>query len=194
MVISNFENSFLLYAEYHQNNANKIIYNVTTPLIILTMFILGSYTGHIIRLPFDNYFPVEFNLSGLLTLFYSIYYIYLDLDNGFKFSIILWLNQFFAYLLYVLYPEFGLYSLGTLLTSLFLQYIGYIYCEKNTPKFIDGIFQTFIIGPFAIFIVFLDNIKYKHQIEFIMKNVHSTCDLTNIKNDKNKFDLKHKNE
>jgi len=194
MVIFNFENSFLLYSEYHQNNANKIIYNVTIPLIIITMFILGSYTGPIITLPFDNYFPVEFNLSGLLTLFYSIYYIYLDLDNGFKISIILWLNQFFAYLLYILYPEYWLYSVCTLLTSLLLQYIGYIYCEKNTPKFMDGLFQTFIIGPFAIFIVFLDNIKYKHQIEFIIKNVHSTYELTNIKNDNNKFDLKHKNE
>ena len=93
------------------NEKNQLIHFICIPLIVTTISIFGCYTGELLSLPGNNYFVSELNLSALLTIFYSFYYIRFDMNLGLMMSGLLWINQIITYWLYCLFPGIWLNAL-----------------------------------------------------------------------------------
>ena len=175
------EKQYNFYSSYHKNETNKFIHMVCIPLLIFTISIFGSYTGPIATIPGDSYFISDFNLTGLLCIIYSLYYMQLNFDLGLIISIILWTNQVITYWLCRLFPNIWHHMVFVHIFSWLMQIIGHKYYELNNPAFTVSITQSVLIAPFLVFIDFLDALNYNHNLEFIQNYDKETYKIINDK-------------
>lgn len=161
---------YKFYSKYHQNIVNRAIHFICIPLLVFTIGIFGCYTGPLITLPFDNYFISEFNFTALLTIFYSAYYLALNFEAGFVMTLVLIFNQIFTYWLYYFYPQIWIKAIYLHIFSWVMQILGHVYYEKNSPAFMSGAIQSFLVAPLVVLIDSLDHIKIKYEQKYSDKH------------------------
>jgi uncharacterized membrane protein YGL010W/sterol desaturase/sphingolipid hydroxylase (fatty acid hydroxylase superfamily) len=136
----------LKYKQYHKNETNIIIHKVCVPILLISAYgILSNY-------------------ALCMNLFYTINYMIFDVFS--KKSIY---SAGFLQLLYIsslLLKEICSFDQLVVIHMLswFLQIIGHEVYEKNTPAFIDNLYDSFLFAPYFVFLeIFYSRSLIQHE-------------------------------
>ena len=123
------------YKVYHKNKINIYIHQVCIPLLLVTIYsILPLY------------------ISFIINVCYSIIYLLYDIFSAKSFYSVLYLQ--FIFLFHLIFRQiFSVYMNSIIhIISWVLQIIGHTYFEKNTPAFLDNLYDSFLFAPYFVFI------------------------------------------
>ena len=148
--IEHLESKLIFYESYHHDFYNKLIHVVFVPLLLYTGIAIVNYYSEI--------------LAIIGSLFYSVYYCYLDLFGGISYSAII----------YYMYQKREAYDFLTIVYFHIFSWIVQIFSHKNfeqrAPAFLDGIFTSLTIAPIYIWLELLSLVGYKKKF---IKNIYN---------------------
>ena len=163
-VTKRLQKKYEFYANYHRNPINKFIHFICIPSICFSLFILLNYIPleiditKIINDNTTNYLEditipkcsLVLRLSSLLYIFYFIYYCYLTpclglIANIFYFAVLFGANYFYCKIEYAYAYAIGIQILGWV-----LQILGHRFWEGNSPAFIKGFKDSFLLAPLFV--------------------------------------------
>jgi uncharacterized membrane protein YGL010W len=123
----------LKYKQYHKNNVNINIHKVFVPVLLASAYSL---------LP---------EISLYVNMFYTTNYILFDVFS--KKSVY---SAVYLQAIYGVGILFETFSYNQLLTihglSWILQIIGHAFFEKNSPAFLDNLYDSFLFAPYFVFL------------------------------------------
>ncbi|KAJ3069376.1 hypothetical protein HDU98_007593 [Podochytrium sp. JEL0797] len=150
--IFNFKDQYCAYAEYHNNNTNKIIHTIFVPTLIWTGLVLTTvYLGAPISAsPLDAY-GIVVNISLINTIIYSTYYVLLHPVIGTFAAGMIWAayftsNAFVAHGLEWTGIEPGVLALGMHVAAWIFQFVGHGVYEKRAPALLDNLLQALVLA------------------------------------------------
>lgn len=128
-------NPLTKYKTYHKNTINIMIHQVCIPLLLMT-----------------TYAVLPFYLSAAINTYYSINFLLFDVLSTKSIHSVYYLQTIFVLHLFCRY--FLTVGANTVLHifAWVLQIIGHQYFEKNTPAFVDNLYDSFLFGPYFMFI------------------------------------------
>lgn len=174
--------SYHFYNKYHKNLYNKIIHYCTIPLIIFSLFCTFNYIPH-----------TTFNLNGtsndilkyiltfniitwIIIINYQILYMIFDICSSLYMFVLIYITCVLANIYYYCFDGdksfIGIIIVFCIhIISWIMQILGHKLFEKNSPAFIHGFIQAFVMAPFF---VLLDLLFYLG----LRKNLHETLIIT----------------
>jgi len=128
-------NPIVKYKSYHTDNTNIYIHQLCVPLILMTIYSVSSI-----------YFALSVNI------FYSITYLLFDIFSKKSIHSFYYLQCIF--ILHFILKNYVPVSLNILIHvfSWALQIIGHKFFEKNTPAFLDNLYDSFLFAPYFTFL------------------------------------------
>lgn len=159
------EKHFAFYGAYHSNKVNIVIHMLFVWPIFFTAILLLNFTPSFFNLPLINvsFFNIEFlliiNFGFLITLIYSLFYVFLDVKAGSLAAFLCFLCWVFSSLLAQLLG-FSLSWKVVLVVQLVCwtgQFIGHGVFEKRAPALLDNLLQAFLLAPFFVLLEALQN-------------------------------------
>lgn len=132
-----FEKQYLFYEKYHNDPTNKLVHIITIPIIVLSLFIFGSFVK----------LGIFINLSFMLWIIYSIIWIFLNPLAGFTGS------MFYLLLLVISNLLSGIPGIVVLFIHI-CCWVAQIYSHKhfegNSPALMDSLIQAFLMAPLFV--------------------------------------------
>jgi uncharacterized membrane protein YGL010W len=128
-------NPIFRYKAYHKNKINIAIHQVCVPLLLVSF-----------------YSTVPTYLAFAINMFYSINYLLYDIFSNKSIHAVYYLQSLF-FLHFILRQLFTFQSnIYIHIASWVLQIIGHKIFEKNTPAFIDNLYDSFLFAPYFTFL------------------------------------------
>lgn len=123
------------YRTYHRDKINIRIHQVCVPLLLMSIY---------------SVCPVYFSFS--INVFYSITYLLLDVCSTKSIHAVYYSQSLF--LLHFLFRQYLSFQFNIFvhITSWILQIGGHIFFEKNTPAFLDNLYDSFLFAPYFTFL------------------------------------------
>ncbi|XP_074376379.1 2-hydroxy-palmitic acid dioxygenase mpo1-like isoform X2 [Apium graveolens] len=138
------EKHFAFYGAYHSNKVNILIHTLFVWPIFFSAILLLNFTPSFFNLPlinlslfgFDFFLIINFGL--LITLIYSLFYVFLDVKAGSLAALLCLLCWVFS--------------------SLLAQLLGFsLAWKKRAPALLDNLLQAFLLAPFFVLLEALQN-------------------------------------
>ena len=147
--------NYIFYEKHHNNYLNKIIHLFCIPVLVWTSTVFLSLIPIKYVIDTDNYILklFEINMASFIALLYCIYYSYLDKAIGRNFMIFFGICLFSSnYFIRNYNYQIAIYlHIG----SWILQILSHKFIEGNQPALLSGIFQSFTMAPFFVFLEIL---------------------------------------
>lgn len=159
------EKNYAFYGAYHSNKVNILIHMLFVWPIFFSAILILNFTPSFFNLP-----PITLSLSGvhllliinfgfLITLIYSLFYIFLDVKAGSLAAFLCFFSWVFSSFLAQLLG-FSLAWKVVLVVQLVCwtgQFIGHGVFEKRAPALLDNLLQAFLLAPFFVLLEALQN-------------------------------------
>ena len=134
----------LKYKAYHKNEVNINIHKICVPILLATAYAL---------LPTINFY---------INLFYTVNYLLFDVFSKKSVYSAVYLQAIYGsgLLMNEIFSNNQLYIIHGL--SWILQILGHKVYEKNTPAFLDNLYDSLLFAPYVVFLetFFPDSIQY----------------------------------
>ena len=160
--------SFAFYKFHHKNLINKILHEITIPIIILTLFSFLNYIDQIV------FFSVINVVSLILIAIYTTIYCLFDLLTGILVLIPLLLIYMLAFITKYYIPYWWIWAILLHIASWCLQFLGHAMFEKNRPALLDSLLQAFIMAPLFVFMDITFYCGYRIDL-------HTEAELENLR-------------
>lgn len=142
------------YKSYHINKINIYIHKLCVPLILISIYSI-----------------IPIYLSFSINIFYSITYLLFDVFSRKSIHSVYYLQ--FIYLLHFVFKQNLSVALNIIIqiVSWILQIIGHKYFEKNTPAFMDNLYDSLLFAPYFTFLEIFYPLSFKTKDKYkIIKN------------------------
>lgn len=143
----NLEDQLVFYRSYHYNTVNVLIHSVFVPTILFCT--TGLLTN--VRVPIPIPHVVQYlNLGVIMSLGYSLFYLFLDPIGGVLATPILMGSSVF-FTEWTLKSDYAnkIYFAGFFIGWI-VQFIGHGVFEKRAPALLDNLVQALVLAPFFI--------------------------------------------
>lgn len=150
--------NYIFYEKHHRNKLNILMHIICIPLLVWTYAFFLTYIPFEYSLNSESFYlkPLVFNYTSIVSLFYIIYYLYLDYNIGKKWIPIFLFICYTTKLYKILYPETALYNCIIVhIGSWIVQLLSHKFFEGNKPALLTGITQSFTIAPFFTLLEYL---------------------------------------
>lgn len=171
--VFDFETQLSFYGQYHHNVLNKWIHIVCVPLIYWSSLVFGAYFSPVFGHWFLERYGLPLNLSTIVTILYSSYFIILEPLSGFLYLPILLFQGYYANeFLLLSHVDLFNFSFSPIQFAIILhvvcwiaQFVGHGVAEGRAPALLDNLLQAIVLAPFFVFIELLFMFGYKPKLQ-----------------------------
>jgi uncharacterized membrane protein YGL010W len=147
-------NPLVKYKTYHRNEINIYIHQIFVPVLLMSFYAV-----------------CPFFLSFTVNLFYSITYLLFDVFSAKSIQ-----SVFYMQALFLLHLFFRVFlslpiNIGIHTGSWILQIVGHTWFEKNSPAFLDNLYDSLLFGPYFTFLETFHPLAFEPKEKYsIIKN------------------------
>ncbi|ORX90691.1 DUF962-domain-containing protein [Basidiobolus meristosporus CBS 931.73] len=166
MSFFNFESQFTFYGQYHSNKVNVICHVVCVPLIYWSALVLSMNVGLLTTTEvFGNVY-----LPAVVSLAYSLFYIYLEPVAGLMYTPILGGIAYHATNFYQTSPQANNIAIAIHIFAWICQFYTHAFHEKRAPALLDNIAQALLFAPFFVFFEIIFQLGYRPSFKRRLQN------------------------
>ncbi|KAK9696065.1 hypothetical protein K7432_012659 [Basidiobolus ranarum] len=166
MSFLNFENQFTFYGQYHSNKINILCHVICVPLIYWSALVFVMNIGVVTSTEIlgNVYVP------ALVSLAYSLFYIYLEPVAGLLYAPILGGMAYHATHFFLTHTQANKTAIFIHVFAWICQFYTHAFHEKRAPALLDNIAQALLFAPFFVFFEIIFQLGYRPSFKRRLQN------------------------